>query len=321
MKHTAETAFAAGHILQIIEIACLVIQHFVVSQHIAIERNGTVDVRATGHCTHDAAAQALLLNEDIFVLHHLEVVAPGVLDHKTLPAVGHLRHGTHFVVLGGQLLAESIDVAALDLGCKNTQVAHLHTEVARLRFALAVLPDLESTATLKVDGNAGVPLLGLAAGVGQHPLGHRVVLKDAHIHLEHIYIPAPRCLKIKASDTDLLYSGNKKIVHCQLYIFYFLLLLNARLCKKLFLSVLKEKKNFLRGNSFHSPLHSQPFLCVVLSLVLCGFRVQCMQSDIPFGLDEKDAVAYLPLLSKKHLETHSNPAANLPSILTFQTLI
>ena len=48
--------------------------------------------------------------------------------------------------------------------------------------------------------------LRLAARIWQHTLGHRIILKYANIHLEHVYIPTPSSLEINASNAYLLYS-------------------------------------------------------------------------------------------------------------------
>ena len=207
-EHAAIALGAATQGLPVAEGTVLVIDHRVVAEDVTIDGQGLVDHRAD-----DAAGVAVLVDEDIFVLHDLEKVAVRVVEIEGGHAVGLgmylgdvLVFGSHFGVVGG-------DVVGFDFGAEDPEVADLHVKVDRQGLALGILPDLEAAAALQVGRDAGVSFFGFVARLGQHPLGHRVILQHPDVHLEHVGIPLPRSDHILRAYTNLLNTRKLKVIH------------------------------------------------------------------------------------------------------------
>ena len=105
-------------------------------------------------------------------------------------------------------MMEGLNIQTLDLGRKGTQVADCDLEGAGLRLTVRILPDLQSPATLQVQGDAGVPFLGLATRIGQHPFCHRIIFQDPDVKAEMLDEPIPGFPEINGTHAYLLDAGN-----------------------------------------------------------------------------------------------------------------
>jgi len=108
---------------------------------------------------------------------------------------------------------EPLYVPAFYLRGEYTCISYGNAEPGGLGSPFRVLPYLKSASALKVDCYAGVPLLGFTSGVGEHPFGYGVVLKDLDVETEHLYVPVPGLSEVRGADPDLLYRRNGVCTH------------------------------------------------------------------------------------------------------------
>ena len=173
-----------------------------------VEFDGLVHVGDSEHGSVAAAGVLVLIHEHIAVGLDLEEIVPGVVEEEMLPSVGGLGDfGQQPGSFGlAQLCVCGPYIAGLDLAGIDAQVSQGRLETYIIELAASRLPYLEAGSAAQVVHQDGVPRLGLAAGVGQHPLGHALGSEYLGVEAEIVLIPFPRLGYIPYADADLLYA-------------------------------------------------------------------------------------------------------------------
>jgi hypothetical protein len=133
---------------------------------------------------------------------------------KSLDALGRRIHVAKYVGLMLLDMTEGrLNIVRLDPKLEDAQVARRHLEQRHHRRARRILPDLEAAAALHIDGQDRVPVLGLAARIALHPVGHALIVENGDVKAQDAPVPFPCAVDVGHSDADLLDSADHRLHH------------------------------------------------------------------------------------------------------------